>query len=158
KLRLRLNGAERQQLAKRPTINPEAYDLYLQGLSFENKATEDDYVKAIDRFLQAVNKDPDYARAYVGLADTYILLGTDMMSPKQTMPDAKRYASKALELDGTLREAHAAMGIIHLVYDWDWQGAADEFGENLPLNPQSVESFSCALHYLDALGRNAEAI
>jgi tetratricopeptide (TPR) repeat protein len=74
------------------------------------------------------------------------------------MPKARAYAMKALELNETLAEAHSSIGIIKLVYDWDWPGAAEEFRHNLALSPQSVEAFSCSLHYADPMGRNDEAI
>jgi eukaryotic-like serine/threonine-protein kinase len=158
RLRLTLSGPEQQQLAKRPTEDTEAYQLYLKGRFYENKLTEDGFRKAIDYFQQAVEKDPSYALAYVGLANVYIELGADLMSPRESMPKAKAYAMKALELDEMLAEAHSALGVIHLIYDWDWAAAAEEFRHNLSLSPRAVQSFSCSLHYVDPIGRNDEAI
>jgi tetratricopeptide (TPR) repeat protein len=96
--------------------------------------------------------------AYVGMAETYISMGVESMAPRESMPKAKEYAQKALRLNEGLAEAHSALGIINLVYDWDWPAAAQEFRRNLSLSPQSIETFSCALHYADPMGRNDEAI
>jgi TolB-like protein/Flp pilus assembly protein TadD len=158
KLRLRLSGAEQQQLDRHFTKSAEAYQLYLRGRFWGNKFTEDGLTKAIEHFHQALQKDPDYALAYVGLADTYIVLGAEHLSPREAMPKATAYAKKALELNPGLAEAHAASGIIKLVYDWDWQGAEKELSFSRALSSQAVESFSCSLHYADVLGRNDEAI
>jgi serine/threonine protein kinase/tetratricopeptide (TPR) repeat protein len=157
-LRLRLTGRQQQQLAKHPTGNIEAYELYLRGRFYRDQLTEDGFKKAIDHFQQATDKDPNYALAYVGLADAYIALGADYMSPGDAMPKAREYALKAIELDKTLAEAHSSLGVIHLVYDWDWTAAAAALRNNLALSPLAVDSFSCSFHFADPMGRNDEAI
>lgn len=158
KLRLKLTGEEQELVTKRYTENAEAYQLYLKGRFYWNKYTEAGFRKAIEYFDQAVEKDPNYALAYVGLADCYIGLGTDFLSPREAIPKARAYVVKALELNETLAEAHASLGIVKLLYDWDWPAAEKELRHNLGLSPRSVETFSCSLHYADAMGRNDEAI
>jgi serine/threonine-protein kinase len=158
KLQLRLTGSQQQQLARRPTENGDAYQSYLKGRFYWSKVSEEGFRKAIDFYQQAVEKDPKFAEAYVGIADSYIALGTDYVSPRNSMPQAKLYAGKALAINNGFAEAHSSIGIIKLVYDWDWPGAAEEFRHHLSLSPQSVDSFSCSLHYADPMGRNDEAI
>ncbi|MGQ0733633.1 MAG: protein kinase domain-containing protein [Acidobacteriota bacterium] len=158
KLRVRLSGAEQQQLAKRYTPDADAYQLYLKGRFYESQFTADGSRNAIAYFQQAIKKDPKYALAYVGLADVYIQLGADRLPPKEAMPQAAAYALEALRLDETLAEAHAALGIVKLVYEWDWPAAERELGPNLTRGLQAVEAFSCALHYADPLGRHQEAL
>src|SRR5262249_46090212 len=131
---------------------------YLKGRFNFNQQTEDGFKKAIRYFTEAADKDPKYALAYVGLANSYIVLGTDSWRPSDAMPKAKTYALKALELGPTLAEAHASLGIVKLVYDWDWPGAEQELRHNIALSPQSIDAFSCAMHFEDPMGRNGEAI
>src|SRR2546425_1440412 len=109
KLRLRLSGAEQQQLARRDTANPEAYQLYLKGRFYWNKRTVESLKKSIEYFNQAIEKDPSYALAYAGLADAYGLFCTySVSSPQESYPKAKTAAKKELELDETLAEAHTS--------------------------------------------------
>src|SRR5881398_2577107 len=112
-LQARLTGSEKSSIAKAPTTNPEAYELYLKGRFFWNKRTGVDLRKAIDYFNQAVTKDPTYALAYAGLADACVLLSVfGAASPQDSIPQARAAAKKALELDDTLAEAHASSGRI----------------------------------------------
>src|SRR5213596_710559 len=123
-LRATLTGSEKTAMSKKPTANPEAYELYLKGRFFWNKRTSADLRKAVDYFNQAVAKDPSYALAYAGLADAYVLLsGFAAASPKDSLPQAKAAAEKALELDSTLGEAHASLAQALLAYDFDFAGA-----------------------------------
>ncbi|PYJ49480.1 MAG: hypothetical protein DME83_11355 [Verrucomicrobia bacterium] len=127
-LRAKLTGSEERMMSKKPTANPEAYELYLKGRFFWNKRTGVDLRKSIDYFDQAVAKDPSYALAYAGLADAYVLLsGFGAASPKDSLPQAKAAAEKALELDSTLGEAHASLAQALLAYDFDFAGANREF-------------------------------
>lgn len=158
RLRGRLSGAEQQQLAKRYTPDAEAHQLYLKGRFYESQFTEGGVKNAIAYFQRALEKDPKYALPYVGLADAYIQLGADRLPPKEAMPQAAAYALEALRLDETLAEAHAALGVVKLVYEWDWPAAERELGPHLTGGLQAVEAFSCALHYADPLGRHDEAI
>src|SRR5437762_7664270 len=135
-LQAKLTGSEERMMSKKPTANPEAYELYLKGRFFWNKRTGVDLRKAIDYFNQAVAKDPSYALAYAGLADAYVLLsGFGAASPKDSLPQAKAAAEKALELDSTLGEAHASLAQALLAYDFDFAGANREFQHAIELNP-----------------------
>src|ERR1700686_4536874 len=136
KLRLKLNVKQKKQLAKRYTVNPEAYQLYLKGRYFWNKRTKDGLEKGIEYFKQAIEKDPGYALPYTGLADCYHLLTTlGVVSPRESMPKAKAAAMKALEIDATLAETHASLAHLKSSYEWDWVGAEREFKRAIELNP-----------------------
>ncbi len=136
KLRAKLTGSEAQAMAARPTKNGDAYQLYLKGRFFWNKRTGFDLLKAIDYFKQAIEKDPNYALAYAGLGDSYILLsGFGAATPKESLPQAEAAAKKALEIDDTLGEAHATLGFSLCVYHLDFQGSIKEFERAIALNP-----------------------
>ena len=123
KLRLRLSGDEQKRLTKRHTENTEAYRLYLKGRYYWNKRTADGYQKGIDHFQQAIEKDSNYALAYTGLADSYMLFGRfGTVPPKESMAKAKAAATTALEIDDELAEAHTSLGYIKKEYDWDFPG------------------------------------
>src|SRR5438477_3843844 len=127
-LQAKLTGAEQKAIAKRPTTNPEAYELYRTGRFFWNKRTGADLQASLQYFDQAIVKDPNYALAYAGLAESYVLLGLYAVGPPgQSVPAAKAAARKALELDSTLAEAHSALGLTLALYDWDFAASAKEF-------------------------------
>ena len=135
-LRAKLSGSEQQAIAVRPTENAEAHQLYLRGRYFWNKRTGADFKKAIDYFNQAIDKDPNYALAYAGLADAYVLLPAYAeASPKESLPQAKAAALKALELDSTLGEAHATLANALVAYDLNFTEANREFERAIELNP-----------------------
>jgi TolB-like protein/Tfp pilus assembly protein PilF len=135
-LRAKLSGSEQQAIAVRPTENAEAHQLYLRGRYFWNKRTGADLKKAIDYFNQAIGKDPNYALAYAGLADAYVLLSAYAEgSPKDSLPQAKAAALKALELDNTLGEAHATLANVLVAYDLNFAEANREFRRAIELNP-----------------------
>jgi len=140
-LRLRLTSEDKTRLAKPSTVNPEAYQLYLKGRYLGNQATASGLRKSIEYFDQAINKDPGYALAYAGLADSYSALGGNWLylPPNETIPKAKAAAKKALELDNTLAEAHAALAYATF-FDWDWSSAEREFKRAIELNPNSALS------------------
>jgi TolB-like protein/Flp pilus assembly protein TadD len=159
KLRLKLSGAQKKQLTKRHTANAEAYRSYLKGRFYWNKRTGEGIRKAIEYFTEAIEEDANYALAYVGLADSYILSGIfGEQSPGQSMPKARLAASKAVEIDSTLAEAHTSLGYVKAFYDWDWMGAEKEFSRATKLN----SAYPIALHfysfYLAAMGRLDEAL
>jgi eukaryotic-like serine/threonine-protein kinase len=136
KLRLKLSGAEKKQLAKRYTENTEAYQLYLKGRFHWNKRTQDGLKKGIDYFKQAIESDPAYALAYAGLADSYnILASYSAVAPKDAFPMAKSAATRALELDSELAEAHTSLAFARFGYDWKWTESEREFKRALKLNP-----------------------
>ena len=159
-LRLRLTGAQKDQLVKRYTEDPEAYQLYLKGRFFWNKRTRDGFQKGVDYFQQAVEKDPSYALAYAGLADSYALLGAALYGAapsREAMPKAKAAAAKALELDESLANAHAALGYASMVV-WDWPVAEKEFGRALELNPGYATAHQWFSIFLSVVGRHEEGV
>ena len=145
-----LDSAERRQLARRPTENAEAYQLYLKGRYFWNKRGGDNLDKATDYFKQAVALDPNFALAYVGLADCY---GTGAWPATE----AESAVRRALELDDTLAEAHASLGFIKMFQHWDWQGAEAEMRRSIELNPNYATAHQWDATCLELERRFAEA-
>ncbi|MDQ3819679.1 MAG: hypothetical protein M3362_18660, partial [Acidobacteriota bacterium] len=122
-LRLKLSGEQKRRLAKRYTDNAVAYTLYLKGLYHNSKWTGEGWRKAVEYFNRAIDADPSYALAYAGLASSYVKLGLFGAAPqREAYPKAKAAALKALKMDEMLPEAHAALGFVRMVDDWDWQG------------------------------------
>jgi len=159
KLQLRLTREEKKQLAKRYTENIRAYQTYLKGRYCWSRRTEESLKRGIDYFQQAIREDPNYALAYVGLADSYNLLGWYSVLPsKEVFPKAKEAASKALEIDDSLPEAHASMAYAMFLYDWEYLAAEKEFKRAVQLRP----GYGTARHWhaelLIATGRTDEAI
>jgi len=141
-LRVRLTSEEKTRSAKTYAANPEAYQLYLNGRYHANKGTYDGLMKGNEYFQQAIAKDPNYALAYAGLADSYVQLGGWLiyLPPSEAGPKAKAAAMKALELDDSLAEAHAALARAQYFYGWDWPSAEREFKRAVELNPNSAIS------------------
>ena len=159
KLRLRLTGEDRKRMARRPTQNTEAYQLYLQGRYHWNKRTLEGMQQSIDFFQQAIAKDPRYGLAYAGLADAYALLADYHVLPaKEVMPRAKAAAIKAVEIDDSLAEAHASLGWAKLTHDWAWPDAEREFKRAIELNPGYATAHQSYGEYLLVMGRNEEAL
>jgi len=159
KLRLKLTRAEKKRLTKRQTVDAEAYRLYLKGRHHWNKWTEDGFYKAIEYFQQAVEKDPAYALAYTGLADSYVLLGwNSYLPPKDAFPKAKRAAMGALRLDPDLGEAHTSDAAVLWLHDWRWPEAGREFQRSLALNPSHPTASHWYAEYLMTMGHHADAI
>ena len=156
-LRLKLTGVEQQQLAKKGTENNDAYQLYLKGMFWRSKQAQGGYGKGIEYFNQALEKDPNYASAYAGLADCYTNLGFDAVS-KENYAKGKAAALKAVALDGNLAEAHTALGRSLFLFDWDFIGAEREFKRAVELKPDSAIAHRSLANYLSALGRHQEAI
>ncbi len=140
RLRSKLSGAEKQQVAKQGTQNPEAYELYVRGRYSWNKRTIADLNSAISYFKQAIEKDPGYALAYSGLADTYAVLPYHTGDPNELMPQAKAAAQKALELDPTLARPHAVLGLVKTTYEWDFAGGEAEFRKAIAIDPEDATS------------------
>ena len=135
-LQAKLTGAEQHAISMQPTQNTEAYQLYLKGRYFWNKRTGPDLQKAIDYFKQAIEKDPSYALAYVGLGDSYILLsGFGAARPQDSFPLAEAAAKKAMEIDDNLAEAHTTLGFSLCVHHLDFAGSIREFERAIALNP-----------------------
>jgi tetratricopeptide (TPR) repeat protein len=156
-LRVKLTSEAQQQFAKRYTDNVEAYQLYLKGQYEWKKHTQEDLQKSIEYYNQAIEKDPNYALAYTGLATSYVGLGNSYLPPNDAFPKAKSYAAKALEIDETLAEAHEAMGAVRLFYDWNWAEAERELKRAQALNPNSDAAHHLYGYYLNAMGRLDEA-
>jgi len=145
---------------REPTTNLEAYRLYQEGRYFFNQhVPPDSYRKAIERYQQAIDRDPKFALAYSGLADSYAYLAENFaVHPKEVMPKAKEAAEKAVALDDSLGEAHTSLGIVKLDYEWDREGAQREFLRAMQLNPGSGYVRHWYAHSLEAQNRLPEAI
>jgi len=155
KIQPRLSGAERDKVTRRHTDDSVAYQAYLQGRYYWNKGTIASYKKAIDYFQQAIAKDPNYALAYAGLADSHLMLGSYWV---ESVTEAKGAAEQALKIDPNLAEAHVALGHIKLLLDWDWPAAQREFTQGISLNPSSALAHSQYALYLATVGRVTDAI
>jgi len=160
-IRINVNPREQTELKSVKVVNPQAYESYLKGRFFWNKRTADGLKVAAAYFNQAVEEDPGYAQAYSGLADTYALLGDwqyAVMTPKEALPKAKAAATKALELDNTLGEAHNSLAFCLDGFDWDFASAEKEFRRAIELNPNYATAHHWYAWHLSLLGRNEQAI
>jgi eukaryotic-like serine/threonine-protein kinase len=155
-----LTPAEHQRLAARQPVNREAYEDYLRGRYFWNRRTEDELNKAKDYFSRAIAKDPNYAPAYSGLADTYFYLGYAWghMPPREAMPLARAAAEKSVQLDDDSAEGHASLGTVKMSYDWDFPGAEQELKRATTLNPNYSNGHHAYSVLLGALGRPDESV
>ncbi len=157
-LQARLSPDERGRVERRPTENLEAYNLYLQGRFFWNKRTREGLETAIDYFERAIDLDPEYALAWVGLADAYsILADWGYVSFEEILGEAKAAATKALEIDETLGEAHIALAQIR-AHEWDWPTATSEFERGLRLSPGYASGHQWYGSHLGIVGRLQEGI
>ena len=142
--------------------HPEAYEAYLKGRFFWNKRTEGDIKTAIEFFQKAIDFEPNYALAYSGLADAHHMLGSSYVvssvQPRDAFPEARRAASKALEIDDTLAEGHASLAAVLGGYDRDWDGWQMECRRALELNPSYATARQWHAEVLAALGRLDEAL
>src|SRR5579862_7482228 len=160
-IRINLTPREQAALKNVKVVNPEAYQSYLKGRYFWNKRTADGLKVALAYFTQATEEDPKYAQAYSGLADTYALLGDwqyAVMTPKEAFPKAKAAAIKALELDGTLGEAHNSLAFVLDGFDWNFDAAGNEFRRAIELNPGYATAHHWYAWHLGLLSRFDEAI
>jgi tetratricopeptide (TPR) repeat protein len=155
-----LDNRQRGTRVLRPSQSPsyEAYDLYIRGRFFWNKRTAEGFQKAAEYFQQAIAQDPNYARAYAGLADTFGLMSTWSLGQSRTMPKARAAALKALQLDETLAEAHTSLGLIAENYDYDWQTAEKEFRRAIQLDPDYPTAHQWYAECLSWQGRFDEAL
>lgn len=158
-LAVKLTSEEQRRLTKRNTDDTEAYQLYLKGRYHLNRLTDDGFFKGRDYFQQAIDKDPNYALAYAGLADAYNALGGfDTLASKETFPKAREAAEKALELDESLAEAHSALAVVKFSYDWEFTAAEREFRRALEINPNYSDAHKMNSYYLTAMGRFDDAL
>jgi serine/threonine protein kinase/Flp pilus assembly protein TadD len=159
RLGLKLTRRDEQQLAKRYTNSDEAYQLYAQGRYYAYKLTPSETLKGVSYFLKAIEIDPSYALAYVGLADAYRSLPIASEMPAAEFPlKAKAAAEKAIELDDTLAEAHSELGFIIFWYDWNWSAAETQCRRALELDPNSADAHMYYAHLLSSTARHAEAL
>lgn len=159
KLRLRLTGQQKKLLIKRHTENTEAYHAYLKGRYYWNKRTEEGFRKGIEYFRQAIKEDPNYALAYAGLADCYNLLNSyGVLPPRESAPVIKAMTEQALQIDDLLAEAHASLGHVKMMHDWDWPGAEREFRHSIRLNPNYATAHHWYALYLRAKGQFDESL
>ena len=157
KLQIRLSGEDTKGLTKSYTNDNEAYQLYLKGRFYWNKRTPENLKTAIEHFKAASEKDPNFALAYVGLADSYLVgLYNTRGKEKEAIPLAKAYAAKALEIDSSLAEAHATMGLAS-TYLWDWAEAERHFKRSLEINPNYASTHHWYSRLLRPMGRFDEA-
>jgi eukaryotic-like serine/threonine-protein kinase len=159
-LKMKLTGAQKTRMTQHSTQNSEAYQLYLQGRYYWNRRTAGGSTKAIDYFEQAIAKDPNYALAYAGLADSYFSLARNSatLSPKEAGVKARQAADKAIELDPSLGEAHASMGNVLMGFEWDFVNADLEFRRAIELNPAYPYARIWRSELLYTTGRAAEAL
>ncbi len=158
KLGLRPTGEEQKRLTKRYTESPEAHQLYLKGRYHAFKFNTEELAKGLEYFRQAVAIDPNYALAYDGIAYYYNLVVDWTIPPAEAMSKAKEAASKALELDDTLPEAHTSLACVYFWYDWDWQAAEREFRRAIDLNPNYAPAHTYYGWYLIWMGRADEGL
>jgi TolB-like protein/DNA-binding winged helix-turn-helix (wHTH) protein/Tfp pilus assembly protein PilF len=160
-IRINLTPREQAALKSAKAVNPEAYQSYLKGRYFWNKRTAEGLKAALAYFKQAIEEDPNYARAYSGLADTYALLGDwqyAVMTSKEAFPHAKAAAIHALELDNTLGEAHNSLAFVLDGFDWDLDAGGKEFQRAIELNPGYATAHHWYAWHLSLLGRFDEAL
>jgi TolB-like protein/Flp pilus assembly protein TadD len=159
-LQAKLTGSEQHAIAARPTENTEAHQLYLKGRFFWNKRTALDLRKSIEYFNQAIEKDPKYSLAYADLAQAWVLLpGYNGGAPNDCFPQAEAAARKALALDANSADAHAALGAVKAIYDFDFAGSIPEYERAIQLNPNDATAHHwLANHALSALGQSENEI
>jgi len=157
RLRTKLSGEEQRQLTRRDTSNPEAYGFYIKGRYYWNKRTAENIRKAMEQFQQAADKDPNYALAYVGLADCYIVLEEYSGTPaSETLPKAQAFAQRALQLDPSLAEGHTSLAYAYHNL-WQWEEAEAEFKHSIALNPSYATTHHWYSLHLNDTGRFDEA-
>ena len=157
-LKFKLTSSDHISLARHPTENIEAYNLYLRGRFFWNKYSKEWVLKAIEVFQEAIQIDSYYALAYCGLADAYFRLSNVHFPPREVMPKAKEAAFRAAEIDDNLAEAHSSLGLVKVYYDHDWIGAEAEFRKAIKLDPNLVSAHQRYGSYLTFMGRFEESI
>jgi serine/threonine protein kinase len=157
-VQIKLSPQEASRLRAARAVKPDAYDAYLKGRYFWNKRDREGMTKGLEYFQQAVELDPGYPQAYVGLADSYLIEGdNEWLPPDEAFPKAKGAALKALEIDDTLAEAHASLGMIKQL-EWDWTGAETAYKEALARDPRYATAHQWYSALLAVRGRQNEAI
>ena len=158
KLQLRLSGEDEKRVSKRYTNDSDAYELYLRGRFYWNKRTEEALKKGIDYFNQAIEEDPGYALAYVGVANCYAsLVELEASPPKELYPKVKAAAARAIEIDDGLAEAHTTLAAVN-EYEWNWAEAENQYRRAIELNPNYETAHHWYAAYLTSRLRPDEAI
>lgn len=161
-LRPRLTGEEQRQLVQYGTENSEAYQAYLKGRFFWDKRTYADLVTAIEYFEQANQADPEYALAFVGLADSHVIIGSYLSGPdtvsSEEMETGRAAAEEALRLSPDLAEAYVSLAYIEFLHDWDWEAAERDFLKAIELDPNYAVAHQWYGEFLSVMGRHDEAI
>jgi TolB-like protein/DNA-binding winged helix-turn-helix (wHTH) protein/Tfp pilus assembly protein PilF len=155
-IRINLTKEDKERLAQKPSVSPEAYEDYLKGRYYWNKRSGDGFEKAIGYFEEATRRDPQYALAYAGLADCYGIIGATIYGSVPSLeaaPKAKAAAIRALEIDPTLAEAETSLATAKFNYDWDWAGAAQGFKKAMQLDPTYATAYQRYSLYLSAMGK-----
>jgi TolB-like protein/DNA-binding winged helix-turn-helix (wHTH) protein/Flp pilus assembly protein TadD len=159
-IRINLTKEDKERLAMKPAVAPEAYEDYLKGRYYWNKRSGEGFAKAIGYFEEATRKDPQYALAYAGLADCYGIIGATIygnLPAAEAAPKAKAAAIRALEIDPSLAEAETSLATAKFNYDWDWTGAEEGFKRAVQLDPSYATAYQRYSLYLIALGRFDES-
>jgi serine/threonine protein kinase/tetratricopeptide (TPR) repeat protein len=159
KLKVKLLAEEKEAVVKHYTEDPEAYNLYLKGNYFVRKAYIEEMQKGIEYFQKAIERDPNYAPAYVGISEIFSISGImTMVPPRDTLPKAKDPLMKALKIDDTLDEAHTVSALISFYYDWSWSEAEKGFKKAISINPHNAFTRCWYAWYLLAMSRFDESI
>jgi TolB-like protein/Tfp pilus assembly protein PilF len=157
-IRIKLTMGAERRLGKAASIDPQAHEAYLKGRHLWNRRTEDGMRKSIEHYQEAIRRHPDYAMAYAGVADSYVMLACrGMVSAKETFRKAKASARKALDLDSELGDAHGSLAHVRL-HDWDWEGLDKDFQRAIALDPAQPIVYYWYGEFLMSLGRPQEAI
>jgi TolB-like protein/DNA-binding winged helix-turn-helix (wHTH) protein/Tfp pilus assembly protein PilF len=159
-IRINLTKEDKERLAMKPAVGPEAYEDYLKGRYYWNKRSGEGFAKAIGYFEEATRRDPQYALAYAGLADCYGIIGATIygnLPASEAAPKAKAAAVRALEIDPSLAEAETSLATAKFNYDWDWTGAEEGFKRALQLDPSYATAYQRYSLYLIAIGRFDES-
>lgn len=158
-IRVKLTPEEQVRISTTHAVSPEAFDAYLKGRHYWEERSEEGLKKSLEYFRQAIERDPTYARAYAGLADSYATLGNNrFLRPNESFPKAKAAALKSLEIDEGLAESHASLAFALWNYDLDWNAVEKEYKRAIQLNPGYPTAYHWYAAYLSGMGRHAEAI
>ena len=160
-IRVKLTPEDQVRLAATRPVSTQSYENYLKGRYYWNKRSQEGLTKAINYFQVAIEKDPNYALAYAGLADCYSIIGSVIVGTvpaAEVAPKARAAALKSLELDNTLAEAHTSLATVRFNYDWDWNSAASGFRRAVELNPSYATAYQRNSLYLMSMGRTSESI
>jgi len=159
-IRINLTKEDKERLAQKPSVSPDAYEDYLKGRYYWNKRSSEGFEKAIGYFQSATRRDPQYALAYAGLADCYGIIGATIygtLPAAEAAPKAKAAATRALEIDPSLAEAETSLATAKFNYDWDWSGAAEGFRKAIEMDPRYPTAYQRYSLYLSAMGRSNES-